>query len=220
MNLRYEHETEQSPDVHTNIDGEPMNSRRILVENVQTNHASKYLFSSPVEVEITEREVNSSQWSAEGFKNVNYSDHHRTSESMVVPSSADQRINTVREMKIHNTDQTKVMFEQPKICMNKSDTSELASPREESSFSYSLQKETEMLKSKIYENVQRTPKRNMEEKEEVKEDIEVIPVKKYNLQQHMNNIELTDDEKGEKPTPSKPRDERKDTEEDGLHQSW
>lgn len=132
MNLRYEHETEETPDVHTNVDGDPMNSRRILIENNKANHASKLLFSSPTEVEITEREVRSSQWSAEEFKYINYSDHHRESESVVVPSSKDHRINSVREMKTHNNEQNRVVFEQPKLQLS-DDTSEPSSPRAEAS---------------------------------------------------------------------------------------
>ena len=93
----YESSDNLSPNVPTIVDGDPMNSRRIL--NIKAaKHASKYLFTDPSEVEITERELRSSEWSVGEYKNVEYSENFRNSESWGHISNKDTKINEIKEV--------------------------------------------------------------------------------------------------------------------------
>lgn len=78
-----------------------------------------------------------------------------------------------------------------------------------------------MVKEKVFASLKRTPPgKSKMNKEENKEEIEIIPVKKYNLVEQ-DNINLTDDDQANRPTLN-----RKDLEEDHhnreapLFQSW
>ena len=97
--ISYESSDQLSPNVPTIIDGDPMNSRRIL-QLKAPKHASKYLFTDPSEVEITEREVRSSECSIDGYQDVEYSDNYRNTESWGAISNKDTRINEIKSVHI------------------------------------------------------------------------------------------------------------------------
>lgn len=207
---RYEVTTEQSPNVHTNVDGSPINSRRVLAENKRTNHASKLLFTDPSEVEITEREVSNSHWSMDEYRDVDHSLNMRESESMIVSTGREDKINTIKQLKTHNTvEQTKVLFEKPKGLQNSDNGSDVTSPRVDTSPQRDHNRKH--AKEHKFGNLKHSPVRIVKNSELTMKDMENIPYKKYNLFEHVEKITLTDDEirevnkpsSGDKKTPSK-----------------
>jgi len=168
------------------------------------------LFSEPSLVEYTEEEIRSSQWSMNEFRAVDYSADHRSSESYVISTQKNDRINTIRNMNTyHNKEQSKVEFDKPKSLARVDSGSDIASPRAETTPPKSNHKKIQQRANyeeaydHAYKPMQRTPIQNNKkiEKKEDEPEVEMVPFKSYNLYDHKDNIDLTDDNFKEQRTP-------------------
>ncbi|CAI2385899.1 unnamed protein product [Moneuplotes crassus] len=197
--------------------------KRILEEGTITNRASKLLFSEPSsEVEIIEMEVRTSEFSNDCFLEIGCSDREKSSESVLVPPSDDQRANKVKEARIHvDATQSKAVFSKPGLLLGKHDPNVEFSPR---GITPPMSANQGINKEKIYKQMELPSRANREESKEGselniqnKQAIEMLPSQNHLSKEISDEIMLTDRDQASQ---NISKDQQSTSPKNGLIHSW